>query len=171
MHVSIALRKLGNLFLHDSSPSRVYIYHRFNNDLLKCYLIPLGWLEGGGDEGSISLLMAPIEEQFRGTKWGKRGIEKSIAKRIPASLIGLILKKGLSNAITKCKLLEKKSLGKILSPPPQKRPWFLFTNLGLFLVELLSKVFSGSRSRPIREFVRFSEPEFGDGTAEHSPGT
>lgn len=63
--------------------------------------------------------MVPIEEQFHGTKRGKRGIEKSIAKRIPASLIGLILKKGLSNAITKCKLLEKKSLGKILSPTPQ----------------------------------------------------
>lgn len=61
--------------------------------------------------------MVPIEEQFRGTKWGKKGIEKSIAKRILASLIGLILKKGLSNAIAKCKLLEKKSLGKILSPP------------------------------------------------------
>lgn len=82
-HVSIALRKLGNLFLHHSSPSRVYIYHHFNNDLLKRYLIPSGWLEGGGDKGIIYLLMAHIEEQFCDTMWGKKGTKKKHCEEDP----------------------------------------------------------------------------------------
>lgn len=115
--------------------------------------------------------------------------------------MGLFLKKGLSNAIRKYKSPGIKISRKNTFPPKKNQPtsqtknkqqnkpktkqktqpttttkqktsaWFLFANPGVFSVELMSKVFSGSRSRPIREFAGFGDPEVSEEITEHSPGT
>lgn len=72
-HVSIPLRKLGNLFLCHNPPSRVYIYHHFNKDLLQWS--PIFWF--GLKEGwkRNHLLKVPTKEHSCGTKQNKRGTE------------------------------------------------------------------------------------------------